>query len=76
MYSLNQVYPTQEGYTEELYKNDLYTLQKLTKPVFAFRHWQNLDSSSIYPSWSYYLDDGSKVVVTFNPICGGVENKR
>ena len=33
------------------YKNDWYTLQKLTKPVFAFRHWENLVSSSIYPSW-------------------------
>ena len=32
------------------YKNDWYTLQKLTKPVFAFRHWENLVSSSIYPS--------------------------
>ena len=33
------------------YKNDWYTLQNLTKPVFAFRHWENLVSSSIYPSW-------------------------
>ena len=33
------------------YKNDRYTLQKLTKLVFAFRHWENLVSSSIYPSW-------------------------
>ena len=33
------------------YKNDWYTFQKLTKPVFAFRHWENLVSSSIYPSW-------------------------
>ena len=33
------------------YKNGWYTLQKLTKPVFAFRHWENLVSSSIYPSW-------------------------
>ena len=32
------------------YKNDWYTLQKWTKPVFAFRHWDNLVSSSIYPS--------------------------
>ena len=32
------------------YKNDWYTLQKLTKPVFAFRHCENLVSSSIYPS--------------------------
>ena len=36
------------------YKNDWYTLQKLTKPVFAFRHYENLVSSSMYPSWSFY----------------------
>ena len=43
--------------------NDWYTLQKLTKPVFAFRHCENLDSSSIYPSWfwpdslaNYWID--------------------
>ena len=30
------------------YKNDWNTLQKLTKPVFAFRHWENLVSSSIF----------------------------
>ena len=33
------------------YKNDWYTIQNLTKPVFAFRHWENLVSSSRYPSW-------------------------
>ena len=33
------------------YKNGWYTLQKWTKPVFAFRHWENIVSSSIYPSW-------------------------
>ena len=33
------------------YKNGWYTLQKWTKPVFAFRHWGNLVTSSIYPSW-------------------------
>ena len=33
------------------YKNDWYTLPKLTKPVFAFRHCENLVSSSIYTSW-------------------------
>ena len=32
------------------YKNDWYTLQKWTKQIFAFRHWDNLVSSSIYPS--------------------------
>ena len=32
------------------YKNDFYTLQKLKKSVFAFRHSENLVSSSIYPS--------------------------
>ena len=35
------------------YENDWYTLQKLTKPVFAFRQWENLVSSSIYPSCLY-----------------------
>ena len=32
------------------FKNDWYTLKKLTKPVFAFRHLKNLDCFSIYPS--------------------------
>ena len=31
------------------YENGWYTLQKLTKPVFAFRQWENLVSSSINP---------------------------
>ena len=31
-------------------KNDLYTLQKWTKPAFAFKHWENLESSSIHAS--------------------------
>ena len=37
------------------YENDWYTLQKLTKPVFAFRQWENLVSSSINPSWSSHI---------------------
>ena len=36
------------------YKNDWNTIQKLTKPVFAFRHWENVVSSSTYPSWFLY----------------------
>ena len=27
------------------FRNDWYTLQKLTITVFAFRHWENLDTS-------------------------------
>ena len=34
------------------YENVWYTLKKLTKPVFALRQWENLVSSSIYPSWT------------------------
>ena len=37
------------------YKNGWYTLQNLTKPVFAFRHWENLVSSSLYPSWLHVI---------------------
>ena len=32
------------------YKNDWYTIQNLTKPVFAFIHKENIDSSSINPT--------------------------
>ena len=39
------------------YKNDWYTLQMLTKPFFVFRHWENLVSSSIYPSCRKYIVD-------------------
>ena len=33
------------------YKNDWYTLKKITKLVFAFRHWDNLVSSSLLISF-------------------------
>ena len=47
-------------------KNDWYTLKKITKPVFAFRHWDNLVSFSnillnlIQQEGSYWLGTPGK----------------